>query len=179
VKDTAQKARWEEANTAYPEFGEMMTAITRKLIDRQDVKFVDGQAVQVPENVQEQFDSMAELKGLVDSMQVELDERKYFDAIEAEVPGAKAISGSKEFISWLDGQSVGINSLADSGDPVDAVQVMKAYNEHKAHQTAKVVDEAALKKKKKNVSSLRPAVKTSPSRDRGNNQDDFDGAFNS
>ena len=91
---------------------------------------------------------------------------------------AMEISDSKEFQEWVKKQSSGINKLAMSLDPEDAILVLNAYEENCAKEKAKEIDnytEAKRDKKK----SLQKAVLKGGNRGKNadNEKDDFASGF--
>lgn len=177
VEDVAKKARLKETLSAYPEIGELAAMISRDLVGRQTVKMAEGTQAEIPEEYKTRFDTVDGMKTELDNLRAEMSERQYFDAIEKEVPGARAIADTEKFIGWLGKQSVGINTLANSGDSADAVAVLKAYKEHEARAAAKNIDEKGGKRKKKADSSMKKVVKSTPTRTTEDAKDDFNAGF--
>jgi len=179
ITDETKRARLTETLDTYPEIGEIAALVSRELAGRQTVKQVGGPEVNIPEDMQKQFEGFAEIQTQVMEMRQELSERRYFDAIEAKVPGARAIAGSDSFGTWLDAQSVGINTLASSGDSDDGTMVLKAYQEYETRSAAKKIDKDAGAKKKKIDASLKKSVKSSSSKQIDDGKDDFTAGFES
>jgi len=174
-----EKKRLQDTLESYPEIGKIAAMVARELVGRQTVKVTTPEDYIGQDEVKAQFEKYAETQKVLVGIQAEMSERRYFDSIEKEVPGARAIAGSDKFSGWLDGQSVGINTLANSGDPEDAVAVLKAFKEYEVRAAAKVVDEKASKKKAKVDAGMKKVVKTTSSKTAGDNKDDFNAGFDS
>ena len=179
VPDDTKKARLKETIETYPEIGELTALVARELVGRQSVKMVNGPTMEIPEEYRDQIAGYGKMQETIEALQLNQAERDFFDEVEKEVPGARAVEASEKFTAWLGKQSVGVSTLARSPDPIDAIAVHKAFKEFEVRAAATKVDERGARKKAKVDASNKKVVKSSASKTIDNGKDDFSAGFNS
>jgi hypothetical protein len=147
ISDSSRREQLSDVLETTPEIALLASLLARDLAGR-----ASGPATAtLPEDVAKRLAAFEESEKRlstqsteVQKLREEIAETRYWNALERNVPGAYKTAASKEFTEWLDKEaSVGLQTLAGSGDPDDGAAVLNAYNEIQAAKKAKAHDASA------------------------------------
>ena len=167
-----------------------LTERLSKALDRESDEFA-GQKVNVKEFEEDFREEAAYVKSTIlaavapilkeiEDKAAEMNELRYWSAIQDSHPGAKKIAASKEFNDWLDKQPEPIRRASLTLNATDAITILDAYQatvRKSAKESAK--QEAAAAKAKKDAlhgGTLRGSG-TKAKTTKTENEDDFGAAF--